>query len=105
MDTLLIEFPRLADMLNNDVSDKQVLEKIWCMYHEHTVILNQDATLLRILLHLCDTLKIENTDEFDFVKLRKNLKKNIEIQERPRWLQCEPKTAPPGLNCSRQIEL
>ena len=112
MDKTYMAFASLADMINtNSISERKLISTIWDLYHTHMSILNQDSAMLRVLLDLCypqnggfmANMIVE--DRKRLLNLKKKLKENIQIQERPKWLQCDPKTVLPGLTSSRQIAL
>ena len=103
-------FASLAEKINNNtISEIELINKVWDLYHIHMSLLNQDSVMLRILLDLCYPNNIGIVanmiaeDRNRLLKLKKKLRENIQIQERPKWLQCDPKTVPLGLTSSRQI--
>jgi hypothetical protein len=111
-ETVYRKFSSLAEMINNDLaSDSEMMDTIGDIYYSHEALLNQDSIMLRILLDLCDpqngafVVNMTVQDRRRLLTLRKKLKENIEILERPKWLQCDPKTVLPGLNSSKRIAL
>lgn len=112
-ETVYMKFSSLADMINNNgaASDSEMIDTIGNLYYNHEALLNQDSIMLRILLELCNPqneeclVNMTVEDRNRLLRLRKKLKENIEILERPKWLQCDPKTVLPGLNSSKRIAL
>jgi hypothetical protein len=107
-----MQFSSLAEMINNNIaSDLEMIHTIGDLYYTHEALLNQDSIMLRILLDLCDPqngaflVNMTVQDRRRLLTLRKKLKENIEILERPKWLQCDPKTVLPGLTSSKRIAL
>lgn len=107
-----MKFSSLADTINKDaVSDLEMMNTIGDLYYNHEAMLNQDSIMLRILLDLCNPqnesfiVNMTVQDRNRLLRLRKKLKENIEILERPKWLQCDPRTVLPGLNSSKRIAL
>ena len=107
-----MKFSSLADTINKDaVSDLEMMNTIGDLYYSHEAMLNQDSIMLRILLDLCNPqneaflVNMTVQDRNRFLRLRKKLKENIEILERPKWIQCDPRTVLPGLNSSKRIAL
>lgn len=112
MEYMYMKFSSLADTINKDaVSDLEMMNTIGDLYYSHEAMLNQDSIMLRILLDLCNPqneaflVNMTVQDRNRFLRLRKKLKENIEILERPKWLQCDPRTVLPGLNSSKRIAL
>ena len=112
MEHIYMKFSSLADTINKDaVSDLEMMNTIGDLYYSHEAMLNQDSIMLRILLDLCNPqneaflVNMTVQDRNRFLRLRKKLKENIEILERPKWLQCDPRTVLPGLNSSKRIAL